>query len=136
MLTLAESEHAVVEGSVVDLADIAAHVLSNVGAAADGISVRSDLATAATRGDPVLLERLTHNLIDNAIRHNVGVGGWLTVRTGVLDGQVTLAVANSGTVVPPYELDALFEPFRRLGGDRGIHLAASAVFHRGDLSSR
>jgi len=31
---------------------------------------------------------------------------------------VELTVVNTGPVVPPYEIEAIFEPFRRLRGGR------------------
>jgi signal transduction histidine kinase len=40
-------------------------------------------------------------------------------RTGD-EGRVEVEVTNSGPAVPPYELPALFEPFRRLGVDRVV----------------
>jgi signal transduction histidine kinase len=33
---------------------------------------------------------------------------------------VELEVTNTGPPVPPYEVPLLFEPFRRLGPDRGV----------------
>ncbi|MFD5327443.1 ATP-binding protein [Streptomyces sp. NPDC127092] len=59
-------------------------------------------------GDPVLLERLLHNLVANGVRHNVR-GGRVEVRTGP-DG---VEVANTGPAVDPATVPLLFEPFRR-----------------------
>ena len=67
-----------------------------------------------TVGDPRLLERLIGNLIENAIRHNV-VGGWLRITCGEATDRVWLHVANGGQVIPPSDVDQLFEPFRRGG---------------------
>ncbi|NUW47103.1 sensor histidine kinase, partial [Nonomuraea rhodomycinica] len=41
---------------------------------------------------------------------------WVRVREE--DGQAVATVANSGPAVPPYEVEDLVEPFRRLQGDR------------------
>ena len=60
-------------------------------------------------GDEVLLTQLLANLVRNAMRHNVP-DGWFTV-TVTAEGTVT--VANSGPLVPPDTVDALFEPFHR-----------------------
>jgi signal transduction histidine kinase len=125
LLTLADSETEIADPADVDLRDVAAHVLDQSGldqsgldqSAADGLSVRRELAPAPTHGDPVLLERLVQNLVENAIRHNVP-SGWLSVTTGVCDGRATVTVTNTGPVVAPYDIDVIFEPFRRLGGDR------------------
>jgi signal transduction histidine kinase len=62
----------------------------------------------------VLLERLTHNLIDNAIRYNLPGHGQLTVTTETVGDTAQLTVDNTGPPVPPYEVPTLFEPFHRL----------------------
>src|SRR5262249_37412735 len=70
---------------------------------------------AVTSGDQVLLERMVANLVDNALRYNAPDGDlWLT--TGTVDGQATLAVANTGPVIARPALGVLFEPFQRLNG--------------------
>jgi signal transduction histidine kinase len=33
-------------------------------------------------------------------------------------GRATITVTNTGPAVAPYEIETIFEPFRRLGGDR------------------
>ena len=81
------------------------------------IQIKSELAAAPTVGDPVLLEHLVSNLVDNAVRHNVD-DGTVIVRTGILDGWAACQVENTGPVVPAYEVQSLFEPFRRLNTDR------------------
>jgi signal transduction histidine kinase len=115
LLTLADSENEVAVHTPVDLRDVAAHVLDQ--SAADGLAVRQELVAAPVEGDPVLLERLVQNLVDNAVRHNQP-GGWLSVATGRVANRATLTVTNTGPVVAPYDTEMIFEPFRRLGGDR------------------
>jgi signal transduction histidine kinase len=115
LLTLAESEQQVAERSTVDMADVAGHVLDQ--AAATGLTVHRRLEPAPTQGDPILLERLTQNLLENAIRYNEP-GGWLSVHTGQIDGWAALTVTNTGPPVAGYELETIFEPFRRLGTER------------------
>jgi signal transduction histidine kinase len=117
LLTLADSEQQVVDRTPVDLAEIAGHVLDQA-AGAPELTVRRRLATAFTAGDPVLLERLTQNLVENAVRHNLPAGGEIDVSTGTVDGRATLVVANTGPVVPSYDTEMIFEPFRRLRQDR------------------
>ncbi|MDQ3787487.1 MAG: HAMP domain-containing protein, partial [Actinomycetota bacterium] len=110
LLVLASSDQALAEQQPVDLADTARHVT----ALATGIEIRTSLSAAPVLGDPVLLERLTHNLLDNAIRYNIPEGGWVAVTTGTTDGHACLTVENTGPAVPGDEIDGLFEPFRRL----------------------
>ena len=54
----------------------------------------------------------------------------MEVTTDIQHGQAVLAVSNTGPVVPAYEIDNLFEPFRRLrqertGSDKGVGLGLS-----------
>jgi signal transduction histidine kinase len=142
LLTLADSESEVTEQSPVDLAEVAAHVLDLAAPAAREAAVTVQpavLEPAPVAGDPVLLERMVHNLVENAVRHNVS--GWLSVSTGCsggtdgtggADGSARLVVTNTGPVVPGYEIESLFEPFRRAaqrtaGADRGFGLGLSIV---------
>jgi signal transduction histidine kinase len=116
MLTLTSGEQAITDPTPVDLADIAAHLTTQSQGAAQtaGIDLRSDLRPAPVMGDPVLLERVTQNLLDNAIRYNLPEGGQITVTTGTVDSYAELTIANTGPSVPAYEIPNLFEPFRRL----------------------
>ncbi|MBX6386427.1 MAG: HAMP domain-containing histidine kinase [Microbispora sp.] len=81
------------------------------------VVVHEDLCPAVVHGDPLFLERCVVNLLENAIKYNVRDGEvWIRLRD---DGDaVSVTVENTGPPVPPYEVDDLFEPFRRLGGDR------------------
>jgi len=130
LLMLVESENLVTERSDVDLADVAHHVLG--ASAADSVELRSRLAPAPTVGDPVLLERLVQNLVENGVRHNVSTGGWVEVGTRTVGDDAELVVSNTGPVVAPYEVETIFQPFRRLasarsGPDRGFGLGLSIV---------
>jgi signal transduction histidine kinase len=117
LLTLAGSEQRITDGTPVDLADVARHIAdeARTAAATVGVEIRIHLQSAVVTGDPVLLERLTQNLVDNATRYNVSEHGEVIVSTGVVDGVAVLTVDNTGPPVPPYEVPSLFEPFRRLG---------------------
>jgi signal transduction histidine kinase len=138
LLLLAQSERPVSESSYVDLADIVDHV-----AVSETVKVVTEPAEAAVVGNPVLLERLVQNLVENGERHNVPANGWVMVRTLTRpDGWAVLEVSNSGPVVPRYEVPGLFEPFRRYGSERlhspgaGLGLSivrAVARAHGGDV---
>ncbi|CRK57183.1 ATP-binding region, ATPase-like:Histidine kinase, HAMP region:Histidine kinase A, N-terminal [Alloactinosynnema sp. L-07] len=117
LLVLARSERQAGESSFVDLADIVEHVAEQT--PAGSVTMRVEAAEAPTTGNPVLLERLVQNLVDNGVRHNVDTGGWVrVVSTTEVDGRALVQVSNTGPVVPPYEIPGLFEPFRRLAGER------------------
>jgi signal transduction histidine kinase len=119
LLLLARSENEITARAPVDLADVVAHVTSQTAVEAKdaGITVETDTAEAMTTGDALLLERVVQNLLENGLRHNTE-GGRVSVACRTDAGRAVLEVANSGPAVPPYEVPALFEPFRRLDADR------------------
>jgi signal transduction histidine kinase len=136
LLVLASSDRHLTELVPVDLADVTRSALPHD----TGVTLRTTLSPAPVLGDPVLLERLAHNLIDNSIRYNTD-HGWVTVTTGVADSHAYLIVENTGPIVPGDEVDSLFEPFRRLpsvSSGRGAGLGLSIVdsvarAHDGDV---
>ena len=138
LLTLASSEGGLGEREPVDLAAIttAALAASAPEASRLGLRVRTAIQPAAVDGDPFLVQRLAGNLIDNAVRHNVP-GGDIAVGTGTIDtgtsgARAVLSVTSSGPVIPPAEVEGLFQPFQRLGPrsarrDNGHGLGLSIV---------
>ncbi|MFD5158256.1 sensor histidine kinase [Streptomyces hawaiiensis] len=134
LLLLARSDNQIVERGPVDLAEVASQAIDQVHAEAEGkgVTVRGEQKSAVVQGNGVLLERIALNLVQNAVRYNVAEGGWVEVTTDVQHGQAVLVVSNTGPVVPAYEIDNLFEPFRRLrtertGSDKGVGLGLSIV---------
>ncbi|MFF3576372.1 sensor histidine kinase [Streptomyces mirabilis] len=132
LLLLARSDNQIVERKPVDLAEVATQAVDQVHAeaAAKGVAIRGERAAAVVQGNGVLLERIALNLVQNAVRYNVPEDGWVEVTTQVQHGQAVLVVTNTGPVVPAYEIDNLFEPFRRLrtertGSDKGVGLGLS-----------
>ncbi|GLW07487.1 hypothetical protein Misp01_26170 [Microtetraspora sp. NBRC 13810] len=119
LLALAEGEQAIVDRRPFDLADVTEHVLDLAAeeAAEHEVVFHRLLDPAPTSGEPVLVERLVQNLVENAIRHN-NAGGQVWVTTRHRAERVELVVANTGLPVPAYEIETIFEPFRRLHGDR------------------
>ncbi|SDO99255.1 Signal transduction histidine kinase [Streptomyces sp. cf386] len=148
LLLLARSDNQIVERKPVDLAEVAEQAVDQVHAeaAAKGVVIRGEQKPAVVQGNGVLLERIALNLVQNAVRYNVPEGGWVEVTTEVQHGQAVLLVSNTGPVVPAYEIDNLFEPFRRLrtertGSDKGVGLGLSIVrsvarAHGGHISAR
>jgi signal transduction histidine kinase len=122
LLTLARSEGAVNEHEPVDLQAVVETVLLSPELNTDNTDpkIRTFIATAPVIGDPRLLERLIHNLIDNAIRYNV-TQGHVEVTTGLSAGHAVLTVTNTGPLVPTAEIGRLVQPFQRVGTDRVIH---------------
>lgn len=127
LLTLARNERGLTTRQRVDLAALAEDALDTIHV--DGLHVSSALQPALATGDPLLLERLVTNLVDNAARYNVA-DGLISVSTATHDGCAELRVANTGPVVPADQIDTLFEPFTRLdertGNGVGLGLALVA----------
>jgi signal transduction histidine kinase len=169
LLLLARSDNQIVERKPVDLAEVAERAVDQAYAEAEAKGVRIDgvRQPAVVQGNGVLLERIALNLVQNAVRYNVPAedpqrdataprdgteardgreGGWVEVTTEVRHGQAVLVVTNTGPVVPAYEIDNIFEPFRRLrtertGSDKGVGLGLSiarsvARAHGGHISAQ
>lgn len=63
-------------------------------------------------GDPLALERVFANLLHNALKFTPAAGR-VTVSSTRQDGEVIVAVADTGPGIAPEELPALFEKYRR-----------------------
>ncbi|QIY55607.1 HAMP domain-containing histidine kinase [Streptomyces sp. RPA4-5] len=134
LLLLARSENRVVDKKPVDVSEVAAQAVDQTReeAHAKGVVLRGARQQVFVQGNGVLLERIALNLVQNAVRYNVPEGGWVEVVTEPQPGCAVLVVANTGPVVPAYEVENLFEPFRRLrtertGSDKGVGLGLSIV---------
>ncbi|PZG54421.1 two-component sensor histidine kinase [Spongiactinospora gelatinilytica] len=124
LLVLAQAEHGLDKRSPVALDEVVRLVLAEK--VAGGITMTARAEPFVVDGDPVLLNRLVTNLIDNAIRYNHPGG---TVEVTLSHGALT--VRNTGPDVPEGRFGDLFEPFRRLqttreqGAGLGLSIVAS-----------
>jgi signal transduction histidine kinase len=119
LLTLAETDQGLMSRTPIRLDAVLSNAISLQSqlAAARGITINAAIEPATVYGEAALLERLAANLLENAIKYN-DTGGRVEV-TVRADGSFT--VANSGPRVPGEQVPALFEPFRRLAGERLDH---------------
>jgi signal transduction histidine kinase len=155
LLLLARNERGLTVREKVDLATVAEDVLDVVGLGLrsglglglgdrpGGPRVHASLEPAVILGDPVLAERLVANLVDNAVRYNLAVGGEVWVSTRVVAGGSEVCVANTGPVVDGADIGRIFQPFERLsertsqdGSGLGLAIVASiAAIHGGTASA-
>jgi two-component system sensor histidine kinase KdpD len=87
--------------------------------------------------DPVQIDQVVTNLLENAVRHSPDAG---TVRVTVTggDGTVRVRVADEGPGIPPDEREKVFEPFyrggaapERSGSGLGLAIAKAIVTAHG-----
>src|SRR5262249_39836396 len=93
-------------------------------------------------GDPNQLERITYNLLANAVKFTPADGG-ISVRLRHRDDQAELSVADTGEGIKPDFLPYIFEPFRqqdasstRVHGGLGLGLAITrhlVALHGGSI---
>ena len=133
LLVLARSERGLERREPVELSSLADLVVQRAAAEAERrrVAVRCRAAPTVVVGDAGLVERLVENLVQNAIRHNAADGGWAEVTVRASSPWAVLSVANGGAPVPADKVPGLFEPFRRLTGERtgrnGVGLGLSIV---------
>jgi signal transduction histidine kinase len=145
LLVLATSERGPDRLESVDLSGLTGDVLRAAEPEARrlGLAVAAQLRPARVTGDPVLVERLVANLVDNAMSYNVP-DGRVEVETGTEGARCFLSVTNTGPPVPPEMVDRLLSPFQRLDrtaddGHHGLGLSivqSIAAAHSADLTVR
>ena len=125
LLVLAESDRGLASRTPQQLDRLAAHAIEQYRpiATAAGVTLEAQLAAVTVPGEAALLDRLIANLLHNAIKYNTAAGLVdIAVRApGVLE------VTNTGEPVPPELVTTLFEPFRRLSGERLGHGGGSGL---------
>ncbi|MCW4354065.1 ATP-binding protein [Hoyosella sp. YIM 151337] len=126
LLMLAMSQRGTSVRQRVDFAEIVARAASD--AQDESIEMRLSLKSVIVDGDPVLLERLAFNLVDNAVRYNIAHVGWVSIAVERAGADAVLTVANSGPEMFAHEIPALFEPFRRQAtAQRHAHVPGSRI---------
>ncbi|MDD4396028.1 MAG: ATP-binding protein [Sphaerochaetaceae bacterium] len=112
-------------------------------AARNGISIRVQGIHASIHGVKHLLEQLTFNLMDNAIRYNKPDGS-VTVTVSDSDGKIMLEVKDTGIGIPKEDQNRVFERFYRVDkshfretGGTGLGLSIvkhAAEYHHASIS--
>ncbi|HVT14821.1 MAG TPA: hybrid sensor histidine kinase/response regulator [Thermoanaerobaculia bacterium] len=134
---------------LVDLRHLAERCLSEYGldmlASNQSLSLASRLETVIVEGDPVRLEQVFCNLLQNAVKYTPR-GGNLVVTVRREDGRGVLRVADTGIGIPKDMLPGIFEPFAQVESSRlhsagglglGLPLVRSLVtLHGGTVEAR
>jgi CheY-like chemotaxis protein/anti-sigma regulatory factor (Ser/Thr protein kinase) len=113
-----------VEARMIELRSLLDEVIEMSGAQAQAhgvslrLSEREALDGCRACGDPVRLRQVLLNLISNAIKYN-RPGGQVRLGAGTSGARVTIRVEDNGLGMTRQQLEHLYEPFNRLGRERG-----------------
>jgi PAS domain S-box-containing protein len=86
-----------------------------------GVAVLLDLPEAgalSVQGDRKRIKQIVSNLLSNAIKYNRR-GGWVRVAAKASAESIALSIADSGPGLNAAQQARLFQPFERLGAQRG-----------------
>lgn len=115
--------------ATVDLGEIARQAVENVKAEAArrGIAIDLDVPEGARmEADRAEIEMIFNNLVSNAVKYNRD-GGRVGLRVREAEGEVRLAVEDSGIGMTPEECQRLFSDFSRIKNDKTRHILGSGL---------
>ncbi|MET7620637.1 HAMP domain-containing sensor histidine kinase [Streptomyces sp. NPDC005408] len=115
LLLLSRSDRGNFTRESVDLSLVAEEAAETLLPLAEQRGITLDVTGGATRtsGSAELLLRMVMNLVQNAIVHNLTVGGTVTVHTEAQGDASVVRVENTGHPLPPELVPTLTEPFQR-----------------------
>ncbi|HEX3810447.1 MAG TPA: sensor histidine kinase KdpD [Rhizomicrobium sp.] len=105
---------------LVDLSDVVGSALRRAGGVLSAHRIELDLAAnlPMVRADPVLLEQVLFNLLDNAAKYTPP-GTKIDLRALAEDGSVRIDVSDEGGGIPAGDVERIFDKFYRVqAGDR------------------
>lgn len=115
--------------ATVELGDLARQAAENVRgeAARRGVAIELDVPEGARmEADRAEIEMIFNNLVSNAVKYNRD-GGRVGVRVRDSDGEVRIAVEDSGIGMTPEECQRLFSDFSRIKNDKTRHILGSGL---------
>lgn len=120
MLALAHADvgDAIAQRELVNMSEVCSGITDKLRGLAEGkqiaLHVQDDCdGPLSVNGDRIALERVIHNLVENAIRYSPA-GEPVTVRTSLHDGRVQVEVMDTGSGIAPEHLPLLFDRFYRV----------------------
>ncbi|MEU1304526.1 sensor histidine kinase [Streptomyces shenzhenensis] len=115
LLLLSRSDRGNFTRESVDLSLVAEETAETLLPLAEQRGITLDVTGGATwtGGSAELLLRMVTNLVQNAVVHNLPVGGTVTVHTEAQGDASVLRVENTGHPLPPELVPTLTEPFQR-----------------------
>ena len=114
-----------------DVGDLIDSAVASLGPRGEDVTVSIAPEVPLIDTDPVLVERVVANLVDNALLH--GAGRDVRVEAGAVAGRVDIRVIDHGPGVRQADRERVFLPFQRLGDTAnrvgvGLGLAVSRGF--------
>jgi signal transduction histidine kinase/CheY-like chemotaxis protein len=105
----------------VDLGEIAERCLHDLGlaglAASHGLQVEAETGPALVSGDPVRIEQVICNLVQNAIKYTPR-GGTIRLSVQRQGNEAAIRVGDTGVGISPEMLPRIFEPFTQVESSR------------------
>jgi two-component system sensor histidine kinase KdpD len=113
-----------------DVEELVDSALASLGPRGDGVTVDVDDDVPLVRTDPVLVERVLANLVDNALLY--GAGRPVQIGAGTVAGRVDVRVVDHGPGIRVADRERVFQPFQRLGDtDNGSGVGLGLAVSRG-----
>ncbi len=114
-----------------DVRELIDAAVGSLGPRGRGVTIEVPVTVPRVRTDPVLVERVVANLVDNALVH--AEGSELRIEAGAVAGRVDIRVIDRGPGIRAEDRDLVFRPFQRLGDSEnrvgvGLGLAVARGF--------
>lgn len=113
LLSQADAGGLKIQSATFDLSKALMELVEDTAMLAPHLLVTGDIQPGlVVRADENLLPQVLHNLISNAIKHNVD-HGWIRISTAIGAKQIEVCVANSSAGIPAAERSRIFDRFFR-----------------------